>query len=132
MSELVQLRVETDPLIEANPALGNAVRRASEYFRIGLEHIDTTSHTETSNPELRWSAEEPDTVKIEYSEEVDGLPRYRSTNRGVPVSQLLDEVGSRTWMLRLLQSVNRRRYDRVMERFERSIRELEEAEEHGR
>ena len=128
------LETETDPRIRANEPLNAAVQSATNYLQEGLEHIDATSQTQTFQREMRWAFDEDageGFLKIMYRERVASIPDYQNTMRSVPISQILDAVGRRSWMLRLLQSVNSRRYDQVIDRFERLIREREEAEAHG-
>ncbi len=134
MSTVTTVEVEADPAIRANEPLDAAVRNATSYFQEGLERIDAISQTPTIHPEIRWSIDEDagqGFLKITYRERAVDLPHYQNIMKRVPISQILDGVGRRSWMLRLLQSVNSRRYDQAIDRFERLIQEQEEAEANG-
>ncbi len=133
MNSLATLAVEIDPAIRADVPLLAAVEAANSYFREGLDSIDTRYDTPAANPELRWGPDpdEKEAVRIVYREDfpAQGL---QVVLRRVPVSQLLDGVGRRSWMLKLLQYINGRRYDRAIRHFEKSIQEYEEAEQNGK
>ena len=134
MSTITKVEVDADPAIRANEPLDAALRSATSYFQEGLIHIDAASRTQTIQPEILWSVDEdagPGFLKFTYREQVAGLPNNQIRMKRVPISQILDGVGRRSWMLRLLQSVNSRRYDQVIDRFERLIQEQEEAEAKG-
>ena len=135
MSATTLLAVEVDPAIRADEPLYAAVQAATDFAQEGLEHIDAASGTQTAQPEIRWAFDEDDDqrrLKITYREQPTGsLTGFQQVMRRVPISQILDAVGRRSWMLQVLQGVNRRRYDEVIHRFERLIREREESEANG-
>ena len=135
MSGTTLLSVEVDPAIRSDERLYAAVQSATGYVQEGIEHIDATSETQTVQPELRWSFDEDDghrQLKITYREQpADRRTAFQQIMRRVPVSQILDGVGRRSWMIRILQGVNRQRYDEVINRFEQLIREREESEANG-
>ncbi len=135
MSETTLLSVEVDPAIRSDERLYAAVQSATGYVQEGLGHIDTTSETQTVQPELRWSFDEDDghrQLKITYREQpANHRIGFQQIMRRVPVSQILDGVGRRSWMIRILQGVNRQRYDEVINRYEQLLREREESEANG-
>lgn len=132
MNAVASLSVEIDPAIRADPSLLSAVEAAVGFFQEGLHRLDTRYDTPATNPELRWEPD-PDkkgAVRVVYRENIptQGL---QVVLRRVPVSQLLDGVGQRSWMLKLLQSISGNRYDRFIRRFEQMLQASEEAEANG-
>ena len=124
------IAVSIEDSIKSNPTLFKAVTSATEFFEVGLDYIDLQAQTKAIHPDIRWSVNGEQILQLVYREELPVGSGYQNTIR-IPVAQILDAVDRKSWMLRLLQSVNDRRYSSVITKFEQMIQEREEAEANG-
>ena len=123
-----KIGLEVDEVIRRRHDLMTAIDAATHFFEEGMDFAGIDS--QSINPELYWTLNTDHTiVQVEYKERTNGL--LNMVMRNFPLSHLFDEVNRRTWMLRLLRDVNGMRYYRVMQRYEKMIEELEEAESNG-
>lgn len=124
------IAVSIEDSIKSNPTLFKAVTNATEFFEVGLDHIDLKAQIKAINPAIRWSINEEQILQLEYREELPGEPPYHFRSK-IPVARMLDAVDRKSLILQLLQSVNDRRYRSVIKKFEQMIQEREEAEANG-
>jgi hypothetical protein len=136
MNERPKLTVEIDPELPTSQPLSEAIQAASRHLEEGLARVDNASKTRTIQPKLRWEMNTDDeqrlTLRMVYNEEADGTRKgLQSTQKRVPISQMLDGVGRRYWVFHLLESVGRHRTKYLIAELERKIMEQEEAERHA-